>query len=234
VGPDPIAVGFQTDLGNGLGAGADRQHDRLGLDRARPAGLEGDDDFRRSLPFFKLGRALDDLDLVLLHQEADAGVQLFGHAARAGDDGVEVEADLVSRQAVVLEVAQALIFLAGLEQGLGRDAAPVQADAAQVLALDDGDLLAQLAGADGGDIAAGAGADDDEVEFSSHNQTPSPSGLSREPMAAESLRRRKVAPAGPVQEGRALLVQASIVTGSSISGLKACRKRAPMAPSTTR
>jgi hypothetical protein len=34
------------------------------------------------------------------------------------------------------------------------------------LALDDGRLQAQLGGADGGDIAAGAGTDDDQIELS--------------------------------------------------------------------
>ncbi|MNS79727.1 hypothetical protein D3C72_1133890 [compost metagenome] len=67
-------------------------------------------------------------------------------------------------------MAQALELLARLQQGLGRDAAPVQADAAQVLALDDGDLQAQLAGADRRDVTAGARTDDDEIEFSSHGQ----------------------------------------------------------------
>ena len=165
IGPDAVAVGLETDLRNGPGAGPDGQHDRLGLDRARSAGLEGDDHLRRSGTLLQLRRALDDLDFVLLHQIADAGVQLFRHRARAGDDGGEIEADLVRRQAVVLQMGKALVFLAGLQQGLGRDTAPVQADAAQVLTLDDGDLLPQLAGADGGDIAARAGTDDDKVEF---------------------------------------------------------------------
>src|SRR5690606_31140541 len=105
-----------------------------------------------------------------LHQEADALIQLFGHAARTLDDGVEVERRAGRRQTVVLQVAQALELLARLQQGLGGDAAPVQADAAQVLALDDSDLLAQLAGADGRDVTAGARADDDEIKFSSHDQ----------------------------------------------------------------
>jgi hypothetical protein len=40
----------------------------------------------------------------------------------------------------------------------------VQAGAAELgVLLDDGDLEAELAGADAGDVAAGAAADDDEV-----------------------------------------------------------------------
>ena len=54
-----------------------------------------------------------------------------------------------------------LIELGGAQQRLGRDAAPIEADAAELLALDDRGLQAELRRADRGDIAAGAGADDD-------------------------------------------------------------------------
>ena len=50
------------------------------------------------------------------------------------------------------------------QQRLGRNAAPVQADAAQIVALDDGGLESELRRADGADITARAGADDDDVE----------------------------------------------------------------------
>src|SRR3546814_3829772 len=49
------------------------------------------------------------------------------------------------------------------QQRLGRDAAPVEANAAKILALDDCGLEAQLRRADRRNIAAGAGAEDDEV-----------------------------------------------------------------------
>ncbi len=170
IGPDLVAVSLQADLRQGAGAGAYGQHDRLGLDRARTAGLQRDHDLGRRSALLQLGRALDHLDLVLLHQEGDALVHRRRDAARALDDGVEVKRRAGRRQAVVLQMAQALELLARLQQGLGRDTAPVQADPAQVLALDDGDLLAQLAGADSRDVTAGARADDDEIEFSSHDQ----------------------------------------------------------------
>src|SRR5260370_26240030 len=50
------------------------------------------------------------------------------------------------------------------QQRLGRNAAPVQADAAEIGFLDNRGLEAELRRADRGDIAAGAGADDDDVE----------------------------------------------------------------------
>ena len=54
--------------------------------------------------------------------------------------------------------------LGAFEQGFGGDTAPVEADAAEAFALDDGGVEAELGGADGSYIAAGAAADNDEVE----------------------------------------------------------------------
>ena len=52
----------------------------------------------------------------------------------------------------------------GMQQRLGGDAADVEAGAAKGrFFLDDGDCEAELRRADGADIAAGAGADDDEI-----------------------------------------------------------------------
>ena len=52
------------------------------------------------------------------------------------------------------------------EERLARDAADVETGAAEFLVFfDDGGLESELGGADGGDIAARAGADDDDVEF---------------------------------------------------------------------
>src|SRR5271170_7220038 len=64
--------------------------------------------------------------------------------------------------------------LGGAEQRLGRDAAPVETDAAEIIALDDGGLEAELRGADGADIAARARADDDDVEIRLSHSNPSP------------------------------------------------------------
>src|SRR5215218_4983809 len=50
------------------------------------------------------------------------------------------------------------------QQRLGRDTAPVQADAAEIGFFDDRGLEAELRRADRSDIAAGPGADDDDVE----------------------------------------------------------------------
>jgi hypothetical protein len=50
------------------------------------------------------------------------------------------------------------------EQRLGGDAADVEAHPAPVLLLDHGHVLAELGRADGGDVAAGPGAEDDDIE----------------------------------------------------------------------
>ena len=53
---------------------------------------------------------------------------------------------------------QQMVDLAGAQQRLGRNAAPVQADAAQMFPLHDGGLHAKLRRPDGRDIAAGTAA----------------------------------------------------------------------------
>ena len=72
-----------------------------------------------------------------------------------------------AHQAHLLEVLMRFVqHVGGVEKRLRGDAAHVEAGAAQRLApFDDGDLLAKLRGADRGDVAAGAGADDDGVEI---------------------------------------------------------------------
>ena len=49
----------------------------------------------------------------------------------------------------------------------------VEADAAPVLLLHDGDLEAELGGTDGGDVAARAGAQHDDVEVLAHGRRAS-------------------------------------------------------------
>ena len=88
----------------------------------------------------------------------------------------------VGRQAEVAGILHQVHDLGTAQQRLGRDAAPVEADAAQVLALDDGGLHAELGGADRRDIAARAATDDDEVELLvSHRRPPFTAAWSRDP-----------------------------------------------------
>ena len=69
--------------------------------------------------------------------------------------------------------AHLVIELGGAEQSLGGDAAPIEADAAEMLALDDHRLEPELRGADGRDIASGPGADHGKIEVRvSHYPAP--------------------------------------------------------------
>ena len=81
---------------------------------------------------------------------------------------VHVEADggFAEREAPVLPVLRDLQRVRVLEQRLGRDAAPVEAGAAEHRrALDDRGLQPELRGADRRDVAAGARADHHDVVF---------------------------------------------------------------------
>ena len=109
-------------------------------------------------------RPLDHLDLVLAHEVGDAVRQPLGDFAAALDHARKVEADIVAGQPELAGAPHGRVELGGAQQRLGRDAAPVEADAAELLALDDRDLHAELGGADGGDIAAGPRADNCEIE----------------------------------------------------------------------
>ncbi len=77
IGPHLVAVRLHADGRDGAGARAGGQDHVLGLHGALTAGLEVDDDLRRRAALLELGRAFDHLDLVLLHQEGDAAVQLL-------------------------------------------------------------------------------------------------------------------------------------------------------------
>ena len=91
-------------------------------------------------------QALDDLILPGLHLLPVDGHALRIHAELAGFLGVQV-------------------VLRAVEQGLGGDAAHVQAGAAQVLLLDEGNLLARVSEALSGQVAAGARTEDDDVKM---------------------------------------------------------------------
>jgi hypothetical protein len=61
-------------------------------------------------------------------------------------------------------VLQVVPDLGRKQHGLGRDAAPVQAGAAELVGLlDEGDLQPKLCGADAAGVAGGSAAEDDEV-----------------------------------------------------------------------
>ena len=81
-----------------------------------------------------------------------------------------------------------------LEQRLGRDAADVEADAAPVLLLDHRHGLAELGGADRGDVATGAGTEDEDIEVRvGHGPSLRTGDAAREPRSAHEEERNILA-----------------------------------------
>src|SRR5690606_6665947 len=157
--------------------------DRHAWELAR-LGAGGDDDVLRldgllAGPYLP-GRAAGDQgplplepgDLVLAKEAGDARGHLVDDAVLAREHGLQVEPHARGGDAVRLEVMlDALVVLRGLEERLGRDAAHVEAGAAQpVLArgvlplFHAGGGEPELRRPDGGNVAGGAHADDDDVE----------------------------------------------------------------------
>src|SRR5690606_15214614 len=157
------------------------------LDRLRSG---GQDDVG-ALEFHLAAVVLADLDHVALVQGAEAVVrrdlvgleQLRDATGELGDDLVlaadhrrHVDRGVLRADAVLVEdVAEVPELARAVEQRLGRDAAHAQAGATQrrlaVLALagvDARGLQAQLGGADGGVVARGAPADDNNVVVLRH------------------------------------------------------------------
>ena len=109
-----------------------------------------------------------DGNLVLLHQMRDALIQLLGHAARTGHHGGQIGGNTRGRQAVGLGMLHLVKHFGAAQQGLGRDTAPVEADAAQIFAFDNRGLETQLCRADRRDIATGARTQNNHIIRFSH------------------------------------------------------------------
>ena len=110
--------------------------------------------------------ALEPGDAVLLEQELDSLDVGADDVAFALLHPGEIQGHAGDVDAVLREVVSHFLeVLGGLQHRLGRNAADVQARAAEGLApLDAGDLQPELGGTQGGDIATGTGAEDDHVE----------------------------------------------------------------------
>ena len=104
-------------------------------------------------------------DLVLPEQELDALRVLPDDVVLALEHRREIERQLPDADAVRgRRVRRELVVLGRREQRLGRNAADVDARAAERLVhLDADGVQAELRGANRGDISAGSAADDDDV-----------------------------------------------------------------------
>src|SRR6516165_9028858 len=159
-GDNGLFVNF--DAGQLGDIGARRDDDILRLQNLRRTILYRDLDFPRR---DDCPEADERIDLVLFEQERDAihiggnGLVLMLH------EGGHIELRPGRYDAESREVMLGLLeFFRSIEQGLGRNAANIEAGAAIGLALfDNSDFQAELGGADGADIPARAGSDDNEI-----------------------------------------------------------------------
>jgi hypothetical protein len=107
--------------------------------------------------------SVEDRDLVLSQQIRDAVRQLLSYRARPCHHFSGIEADVLGGESEIVEPVQQMVNFRAAQQRLGRNAAPVQADAAEIGFFHDRGLEPELRRADRRDIAAGTGADDDEI-----------------------------------------------------------------------
>ena len=154
-GDDDFFVDGQD--GDGAGAGAGGDDDVFGGDE----GVVGGD--AEGVGVDEAGLAGDVLDAVLAEQVGDAAGHAVDDAAAAGDGLGVVDGEVVEADAEFLGAVEEADDFGVAEDGLGGDAAPVEADAAEGVAFDDDGGEAKLGGANGGDIAAGPRADDGEL-----------------------------------------------------------------------
>src|SRR5690625_1637906 len=108
--------------------------------------------------------AVDDVDLVLLHQELDALVHLARHVAASLDDLVKLGRNLTLKlESVRIQIARVFKHFGATQQRLGRDTADVQADAAQLILLDDRCLETEMRGPDSRLVATWSRSDHDDI-----------------------------------------------------------------------
>ncbi len=109
--------------------------------------------------------AVERLDLVLLEQERDAVDVAFDVLRLVAKQHGKIDARLADLDPHLGKTAaRFFVELRSVQQGLRRNAADVEAGAAEGRILfHHGGLQAELRRANGADITAGAGADDDEI-----------------------------------------------------------------------
>ena len=191
---DHAAVIVDLDAGQRRDRRAGGDHDVLGGDD-----LVADLDRIGAL---ERGIALEPVDLVLLEQEFDPAGQFLDRLGLLGMHLVEVEARARDIDAELGERARMrlLVQLGRVQHRLRRNAADVEAGAAKRLApFGAGGLQPQLRRADRRDIAAGTGADDNEVVVEiGHSNIPYRSISRRVGSSIASLMRtRKVTASRP-------------------------------------
>ncbi len=108
----------------------------------------------------KRADALDDRDLAPLGEAGEAAGELLDHALLPAAQAIDVDLRLGELHAEVAHLLGLGDDLGGVQQRLRRDAADVEADAAERrVLLDQHHLLAEVGRPEGGGVAAGAGAE---------------------------------------------------------------------------
>jgi hypothetical protein len=99
-------------------------------------------------------------------------------ADQPGDDALlallgagEVDLGIAALDAEVARVVDVALDGGGLEERLGRDAAPVEAGATQRVLLDHRDVEARRRPVQGGRVPTGPTADDDQIEVRAHRRS---------------------------------------------------------------
>ena len=164
-GHDLLFIHLNTRQGNALTPA--RDHDVLGgIFLAGDADHAGGGD---------AALTLQPGNLVLAEQEFDTLHIGANHFTLARLHPRQVKLHRANTHAMIGEfVLRFFKNLRRLQQSLGRDAADIQAGAAQRFTLfHAGDLHAQLRGADGAHITAGAGANHDHIKSITHGQASS-------------------------------------------------------------
>src|SRR3990170_6739649 len=118
------------------------------------------------LRILEMAPTINELHAPLLREPFDALAQFIEYRVLPGAQFVQIDFRRAEFNAAPRRVLRFAQDLRGVEQGFGRDAAGVQADAAQAGVLfDESDLLASVGGIEGGGVTAGARTEDDDFSF---------------------------------------------------------------------
>src|SRR5437879_4564433 len=150
-------VDFQSDLRNAFHARAGGDDHRL----LRIVDVAAD---LHLLPGLHHARALDDGDLVLLHEELDALRVLITHPARAFHRDAVVSLYVGDLNTKLFRFFENACYIRRLQKSLGRNAADVDTHAAHFVLFHHRRAEAELGAPNRADIARGAAAQDDDIE----------------------------------------------------------------------
>ena len=175
--PD-AGVGGNESRRGGFGAGGD---DRL-VEAHDPRALGGFD--AQGVGRSELALPGHGLDLALLGKADQAARQPLDHAVLPAANRRRVEGRRAEAHAVRTHRLGVVDDLGDMQQRLGRDAADVETDAAERRSrVDQNDVLPEISGAESGGVAAGTGAQNQNIGLEIGLSAGISSGLRRGPAA---------------------------------------------------